>query len=76
MNFKENKPALFGMMAAYYQLMQKLYGVVDIKQVIRECDTFLNEWLPQLEDRDHCVVEGLTQGILVWKDIEIKEGKK
>lgn len=76
MNFKKDKPELFNAMADYYQLMQKIYGVVDMRQIISECDGFMNKWLPQLEDRDHCVIEGLAQGILTWKDIEIKEGKK
>lgn len=75
MNFKKDKPELFEMMGEYYQLLQKHYDSVDIKAILKDCDAFITRWAVGKGTRDRCMAEGLVQGILEWKNEELKEGK-
>ena len=74
-NFKKDKPELFDMMGEYYQLLQKHYDSVDIKAILKDCDAFVNKWAVGADDKQSYMVQGLVQGVLTWKDEEIRGGK-
>ena len=74
-NFKTDKPELFEMMGEYYQLLQKHYDSVDIKAILSDCDAFVNKWAVNAPAKQSYMAQGLVQGILTWKDEEIRGGK-
>lgn len=74
MNFKTEQPEVYQMMGEYYKLIQELYEVVDIKVVLKNCDDFSWKWM-QKPGTQYYLADGLVQGILTWKEEEIKNGK-
>ena len=74
-NFKNEHPELFEMMGDYYKLCQLVYDSVNIKAIVDACDAFVNKWAVNAPDKQSYMAQGLVQGILTWKDDEIRGGK-
>lgn len=75
MNFKTEKPEIFQMMGEFYKTVQELYEERDIKAVLECCDDFNSEWIC-VKGLPRNLVEGLMQGLIIWKDEEFKHGKE